>query len=94
MSVRVTERLIGDVVIASGLPNSPLMIVQSIEEEAKMVTTTWFSNNNECQEGFFPGSALDRADPPKGASGKKAAATKKPGPGKKPANTGKKPGKK
>ena len=71
MSVRVTERLIGDVVIASGLPNSPLMIVQSIDEEAKAVVTTWFSDHHECQEGLFPGSALDRAEaPPKG---KKAA---------------------
>ena len=80
MSVRVTERLIGDVVVASGLPNSPLMIVQSIDEEAKMATTTWFSDNNEYQEGFFPGSALDRAEPPKAkavAAGKKA--TKKRG---------------
>ena len=83
MSVRVTERLVGDVVIASGLPNSPLMIVQSVEEEAKMVNTTWFSDNNECQEGYFPGSALDRAEPKKPA-GKKAAAGKKPArPGKK-----------
>jgi len=65
MSVRVTERLIGDVVIAAGLPNSPLMIVQSIDEEAKLVNTTWFSDNHECQEGMFPGSALDRAEPPK-----------------------------
>jgi len=73
MSVRVTERLIGDVVIASGLPNSPLMIVQSIDEEAKKVTTTWFSDNNEYQEGLFPGSALDRAEPPaKAATGKKS----------------------
>ena len=83
MSVRVTERLVGDVVIASGLPNSPLMIVQSIDEEAKMVDTTWFSEKGECQEGSFPGSALDRADPPKA----KASA------GKKPAGKSKKPGK-
>ena len=85
MSVRVTERLIGDVVIASGLPNSPLMIVQSIEEDVKMVATTWFSDNNECQEGYFPGSALDRAEP-------KAAAGKKTATGKKKARPGKKPG--
>ena len=86
MSVRVTERLIGDVVIASGLPNSPLMVVQSIDEEAKMVTTTWFSDNHECQEGFFPGSALDRAEPSKTASkGSKTSAAKKAAPGKKPA---------
>ena len=84
MSVRVTERLIGDVVIASGLPNSPLMIVQSIEEDIKMVTTTWFSDNNECQEGYFPGSALDRAEPKTGAGKKAAAGKKKAFPGKKP----------
>ena len=79
MSVRVTERLIGDVVIASGLPNSPLMVVQSIDEEAKTVITTWFSDGNVCQEGIFPGSALDRAEPrqaPKAAGAKKAAAKK------------------
>ena len=64
MSVRVTERLVGDVVIAPGLPNSPLMVVQSIDEEAKLITTTWFSDRHECQEGLFPGSALDRVEPP------------------------------
>ena len=62
MSVRITERLVGDVVIASGLPNSPLMIVNSIEEETKTAYTIWFSDRNECQEGSFPGSALDRAE--------------------------------
>ena len=70
MSVRVTERLIGDVVIASGLPNSPLMVVQSIDEEEKLVTTTWFSDSHECQEGLFPASALDRAESPKAANAK------------------------
>ena len=80
MSVRLTERLIGDVVIASGLPNSPLMVVQSIDEDEKTVMTTWFSDHNECQEGMFPGSALDRAEPPRekkaatGRRGRKAAA--------------------
>ena len=73
MSVRVTTRLIGDVVIASGIPKSPMMVVQSIDEEAKMVHTTWFSDNNECQEGAFPGSALDRVE-------QKTPKTKKPSP--------------
>ena len=85
MSVRVTERLVGDVVVASGLPKSPLMIVQSIDEEAKMVFTTWFSDCNECQEGSFPGSALDRAEPPKAKAASKAAPAKKA-----PAKPGKK----
>ena len=76
MSVSVTERLIGDTVIATGLPNSPLMIVQAIDEEAKMVSTTWFSDHHECQEGFFPASALDRAEPPKAAPKKKKTARK------------------
>ncbi|MCL2374449.1 MAG: hypothetical protein FWC65_04320 [Treponema sp.] len=79
MSVRVTERLIGDVVIASGLPNSPLMVVQSVEEDAKTVVTAWFTDKHEYQEGMFPGSALDRADPPpQAAKGKKAASGRKP----------------
>ena len=73
MSVRVTERLIGDVVIASGLSNSPQMVVQSIDEEAKTVLTTWFSDRHECQEGMFPGSALDRVDLSSAAKAKKAA---------------------
>ena len=73
MSVRVTERLVGDVVIASGLPNSPLMVVQSIDEGEKTVFTTWFSDNHECQEGTFPGSALDRVDLSQTPKAKKAA---------------------
>ena len=89
MSVRVTERLIGDVVIASGLPNSPLMIVQSIDEKEKMVSTTWFSDNHECQEGLFPGSALDRAEAPPAPASK----AKKPAPAPAP-SIGKKPAKK
>jgi len=71
MSVRVTERLIGDVVIATGLPNSPLMIVQSIEEEAKLVNTTWFSDRHDCCEGTFPASSLDRAETVSGAKSSK-----------------------
>jgi hypothetical protein len=71
MSVRATERLIGDVVIVPGLPNSPLMIVQSIDEETKMVNTTWFSDTHECQEGTFPASALERAEPPKPSTAQK-----------------------
>jgi len=62
MSVRATERLIGDVVIASGLPNSARMVVQSVDEGAKQVTTIWFSDDKAVQTGIFPVSALDRAD--------------------------------
>jgi len=62
MSVRATERLIGDVVIVTALPKSPQMVAQSIDEKAKLVTTVWFSPGNEFQEGTFPASALDRAE--------------------------------
>jgi hypothetical protein len=61
MSVRATERLIGDVVVATGLSNSPQMIVKSVDIEAKRVTTVWFSDCHEGQEATFPASALDRA---------------------------------
>jgi len=62
MSVRATERLIGDVVIASGLPNSAKMVVQSVDEAAKQVTTIWFSDDKAVQTGIFPVGALDRAE--------------------------------
>jgi hypothetical protein len=80
MSVRATERLVGDVVIVTGLPNSPPMVVQSVEEETKMINTTWFSDSHECQEGAFPASSLDRYEAPKAASkAKKTVKGKKGG---------------
>jgi hypothetical protein len=60
MSVRATERLIGDAVIVTAIPKSPQMVVKAINEETKLITTTWFSASNEFQEGTFPASALDR----------------------------------
>jgi hypothetical protein len=64
MSVRATDRLIADVVVASGLGNSPRMIVQSVNPEEKRVTTVWFSDSKEMQQGIFPASALDRVEAP------------------------------
>ena len=89
MSVRATERLIGDLVIVSALPNSPQMVVKAIEEETKMITTSWFSDHNEYQEGFFPANTLDRVEPKtspqigKAKEGRKTAAKV---PGAKPAS--------
>jgi hypothetical protein len=82
MSVRATERLVGDVVIASGLSNSAKMVVQSVEEEAKLINTIWFSDDHAVQTGVFPASAIDRAElkvksAPKTRAGK--AKPKKPG---------------
>jgi len=62
MSVRATERLIGDLVFAPGLSNSPKMIVQSVDIESKLVTTVWFSDDQTIQEGMFPASALNRVE--------------------------------
>jgi hypothetical protein len=62
MSVRATGSLISDVVIASGLSNSPEMVVQTVDENAKLVTTVWFSDSHEVQQGVFPAGALDRAE--------------------------------
>ncbi|MCL1814897.1 MAG: hypothetical protein FWG27_03625 [Treponema sp.] len=72
MSVRATERLIGDVVIASGVPNSAKMVVQSVNEESKQVYTIWFSDDHSAQTGVFPSSAIDRVDS-KQAAAKKTA---------------------
>jgi hypothetical protein len=80
MSVRATERVIGDVVIAGGLTNSPKMVVQAVDIDAKLVTTVWFSDSHESQQGVFPASALDRfeitATPAKKAGKAKATVVK------------------
>jgi len=78
MSVRATGRLIGDVVIASGLPNSAKMVVQSVDEEAKQITTIWFSDDHKAQTGIFPVSAIDRLEEKVPAAKKPKPAAKKP----------------
>ncbi|MDR2477823.1 MAG: hypothetical protein LBD48_00770 [Treponema sp.] len=62
MSVRATDSLIAELVVAAGLPDSPQMIVKSVNPEAKLVTAVWFSAANEFQQGEFPAGALDRAE--------------------------------
>jgi len=62
MSVRATDRLIGDLVIVSVLPKSPQMVVKAVNKETSIITTSWFSDANEYQEGAFPASALDRVE--------------------------------
>jgi len=71
MSVRATGRLIGDVVTISAFPKSPLMVVQTVDEERKIVTTVWFTAGYEFQEGSFPASALDRVEAGKPLKSKK-----------------------
>ena len=62
MSVRATERLIGDVVTVTALPKSPQMVVKAIDEQTKIITTAWFIAGNEYQEGTFPATSLDRVE--------------------------------
>jgi len=71
MSVRATERLIGDAVIVTALVKSPQMVVKAINEETKIITTVWFSDCLSFQEGTFPASALDRVEIKKPVSAKK-----------------------
>ena len=65
MSVRATERLIGDLVRVTALPNSRQMVVKAVNEETKIVTTVWFGDCKCYQEGTFPAAALDRSEPKK-----------------------------
>jgi hypothetical protein len=74
MSVRATERLIGDVVVVTGLSNSPHMVVQSVDIEAKMVSVVWFADDHRGQQAAFPATALDRVEEPDPGTEKKAAA--------------------
>jgi hypothetical protein len=60
------------------------MVVQSVEIEAKLIHTIWFSDAHEAQIGKFPASALEKVEaaPAKKPAGKPAAG--KAGPGRKP----------
>jgi hypothetical protein len=87
MSVRATERLIGDVVVVTGLSNSPQMVVQSVDIDAKQVSVVWFADDHRGQQAVFPATALDRVEAPE------AKAEKKAGPGAVSGTRGRKPGK-
>jgi len=79
MSVRATERLIGDVVTVPALPKPPQMVVKAINEKTKLITTVWFTAANQFQEGTFPSSSLDRVSQTKPPKSKKAPPPKKRG---------------
>jgi len=76
MSVRATERLIGDVVIVTVFPKSPQMVVLSVDEDKKTINTVWFVAGNVFQEGSFPASALDRVEAKPKPKAKKTAKPK------------------
>jgi hypothetical protein len=75
MSVRATERLVGDVVVVTGLPSSPKMLVQSVDIDAKQVNTIWFCDCHGAETGTFPATALDRAEADAPAARKPARGT-------------------
>jgi hypothetical protein len=77
MSVRATNSIIGEAVIVSVLPKSPQMVVKAFNEETKLITTSWFSDTNDYQEGTFPANALDRVEPKKPSQTSKPARKKK-----------------
>jgi hypothetical protein len=77
MSVRATNSLIAELVKVSALPDSPAMIVQSVNEAEKTVTAVWFSDSNEFQQGLFPAAGLDRVEIPVKSAGAKAGSKKK-----------------
>jgi len=77
MSVRATDRLIGDAVTVTVLTNSPQMVVKAINKETSIITTAWFSDANEYQEGTFPANALDRVEPKKPSQTAKTTKGKK-----------------
>ena len=78
MSVRATGKLIGELVIVTDLPNSPQMVVKAFNAETNIITTAWFGDCKCYQEGTFPASALDRAEPKKVPPAAKAVKGKKP----------------
>jgi hypothetical protein len=82
MSVRATGSLIADLVSVSGLSNSPKMVVLSVNEAERQVTTVWFSNSGKGQTAVFPAQALDRVEVKESAAKKSAGAAKKPAAGK------------
>ena len=76
MSVRATERLIGDVVTITAFLKSPQMVAHSIDEKSKLITTVWFTPANEYQQGTFPAASLDRVEAKPRAKAKKSAKPK------------------
>jgi hypothetical protein len=79
MSVRATGSLIGDTVVTTGI-KGPKMIVLAVDEEKKLITTVWFSDDGKAQSAVFPGAALDRSEipPAKTVAASSASAAKKP----------------
>jgi uncharacterized protein YodC (DUF2158 family) len=78
MSVRVTGSLIGDPVYVAVLPDSPKMIVTSVDVDAKQITTIWFSDNGDAQQAVFPASSLERVVAKKPAPKKVDSGAKQP----------------
>jgi len=55
------------------------MVVKAIDEDTKIITTSWFSDCNGYQEGTFHASCLDRVEAKKAVSTVKTVSAKKTG---------------
>jgi hypothetical protein len=65
MAVICSNGLIGKAVVIAALgKKSPVMVVTSIEEEAKDVEVTWLDNNNAVNIAVFPSKSLDKFESP------------------------------
>jgi hypothetical protein len=53
------------------------MVVQEVDPDNKTVTTIWFSDTHEAQQGVFPAASLERVVAPPVVSVKPTRSTKK-----------------
>jgi hypothetical protein len=77
MSVRATERLVGDLVIITGMKNCPQMVVKGYNVKTNLITTSWFTTSYEYQENSFPAASLDRVEPAKNSQKDKPSSNMK-----------------
>lgn len=75
--MRAAKNAIGNLVKATGIPNSPLMVVKDVSQEAGTITTIWFSDCKSHQEATFPSSALELAEAKAAPKASKPAPKKK-----------------
>jgi hypothetical protein len=61
MRAKVTEKLIGELVIVNGMSNSPEMVVKAVDVKTEIITTFWFLTYGEYKENQFPAAVLEKA---------------------------------
>ena len=61
MRSKVTEKLIGELVIVDGMSNSPEMVIKAIDVKTESITAFWFLTNGDYKECQFPAAVLEKA---------------------------------